>query len=195
MAKTYQQKMQNIKQAIDKRIEKANIEKGLVVLITGDGKGKSTSAFGTAARATGHGLNVKVCQFIKGTWACGERDLLEAAGVEFSVMATGFTWDTQNKETDKQACQKVWQFALKNLQNSNVDMVVLDELTYMLNFDYIDHNEAYQAIKNRPENQHIVITGRGANEALIELADTVSEIKSIKHAFDNGVKAQVGLDY
>jgi len=193
--KTHQQKMQKIKQAIDKRIAKSQTEKGLVVLITGNGKGKSTSAFGTAARATGHGLKVKVCQFIKGTWDCGERDLLEAFDVEFSVMATGFTWDTQNKETDKAACLKVWEFAKQNLTDENVDMVVLDELTYMLNFDYIDADEVYECLKNRPASQHVVITGRGANEALIELADTVSEINNVKHAFDSGIKAQVGLDY
>jgi len=195
MNKTHQQKMQKIKQAIDKRIAKSKIEKGLVILITGNGKGKSTSAFGTAARATGHGLNVKVCQFIKGTWDCGERDLLEAFDVEFSVMATGFTWDTQNKDTDKAACLKVWQFAKKALSNTTVDMVVLDELTYMLNFKYIDAQEVYECLKNRPINQHVIITGRGANEALIELADTVSEINNVKHAFDSGIKAQVGLDY
>ena len=193
--KTHQQKMQKIKQAIDKRIAKSQKEKGLVVLITGNGKGKSTSAFGTAARATGHGLKVKVCQFIKGTWDCGERDLLEAFGVEFSVMATGFTWDTQNKETDQAACQKVWQFAKQNLCDETIDMVVLDELTYMLNFDYINHQEVYECLENRPKHQHVIITGRGANERLIELADTVSEVKNVKHAFDSGIKAQVGLDY
>jgi len=195
MSKTYQQKMEKIKQAIDKRIARAHIEKGLVVLITGNGKGKSTSAFGTAARATGHGLKVKVCQFIKGTWDCGERDLLEAFDVEFSVMATGFTWDTQNKETDKAACQKVWVFAKDALQDESVDMLVLDELTYMINFDYIDTNELYECLSNRPANQHVVITGRGASKDLQTFCDTVSEINNVKHAFDSGVKAQIGLDY
>lgn len=191
----HKKRMQTIKEKVDQRIENAQEERGLLIVITGNGKGKSTSGFGTIARAVGHGLNAAVVQYIKGTWACGERSLLENAGVSFDVMATGFTWNTQDKEQDIAAALKVWQRSKTLLKDSNIDVVLLDELTYMLSYKYLDLDEVIDALNNRPINQHVIITGRACHRSIIELADTVSEIKSIKHAFDTGIKAQKGIDW
>ncbi|MBL4942348.1 MAG: cob(I)yrinic acid a,c-diamide adenosyltransferase [Colwellia sp.] len=191
----HKKRMQSVKEKVDQRIDDAQEERGLIIVITGNGKGKSTSGFGTVARAVGHGLNAAVVQFIKGTWACGERNLLENAGVSFAVMATGFTWNTQDKEQDIDAAQKVWQHSKELLKDDNIDVILLDELTYMLSFKYLDLDEVIDALKNRPINQHVIITGRACHRAIIELADTVSEVQSIKHAFDHGIKAQKGIDW
>jgi len=191
----HKKRMQAMKAKVDQRIDEAQEERGLIIVITGNGKGKSTSGFGTIARAVGHGLTAAVVQFIKGTWACGERNLLENAGVNFDVMATGFTWNTQDKEQDIAAAQQVWKKSKALLQNNKVDVVLLDELTYMVSFKYLDLDEIITSLKNRPANQHVIITGRACHRAIIELADTVSEVQSIKHAFDNGVKAQQGIDW
>lgn len=191
----HKKRMQSVKEKVDQRIDDAQEERGLIIVITGNGKGKSTSGFGTVARAVGHGLNAAVVQFIKGSWACGERNLLESVGVSFDVMATGFTWDTQDKTQDIEAAQKVWQQGKALLKNDKIDVVLLDELTYMLSFKYLDLDEVITALKNRPINQHVIITGRACHRAIIELADTVSEVQSIKHAFDSGVKAQKGIDW
>ncbi|MER2492921.1 cob(I)yrinic acid a,c-diamide adenosyltransferase [Catenovulum sediminis] len=191
----HQARMQRIKEKVDARINQAQEERGIVIVITGNGKGKSTSGFGTVARAVGHGLSASVIQFIKGTWACGERNLLEQNGCQFHVMATGFTWETQNREADIAAAQKVWQEAKRLLADPKTDLILLDELTYMVNYDYIDLDEVIDAIINRPINQHVVITGRGAHRTLLEIADTVSEVQSVKHAFEAGIKAQKGVDW
>lgn len=191
----HKKRMQAVKEKVDQRIDDAQEERGLLIVITGNGKGKSTSGFGTIARAVGHGLNAAVVQYIKGTWACGERSLLENAGVSFDVMATGFTWNTQDKAHDITAAQKVWQRSKALLKDNNVDVVLLDELTYMVAYKYIDLDEVISALNNRPKDQHVIITGRGCHRAIIDLADTVSEVQSIKHAFDNGIKAQKGIDW
>jgi cob(I)alamin adenosyltransferase len=191
----HKQRMQKLKDKVDERIETATDEKGLLIVITGNGKGKSTSGFGTIARAVGHGLNAAVVQYIKGTWACGERNLLENAGVSFSVMGTGFTWNTQDKEKDIAAAQEVWKVSKELLKDKSIDVLLLDEITYMLAYKYIDLEEVLTALKNRPVNQHVIVTGRACHRDVIELADTVSEVQSIKHAFDNGIKAQKGIDW
>jgi len=191
----HKKRMQSVKEKVDQRIDAAQEERGLVIVITGNGKGKSTSGFGTIARAVGHGLNAAVVQYIKGSWACGERNLLENAGVSFEVMATGFTWNTQDKKQDIAAAQKVWQKNKALLKDANLDVLLLDELTYMLSYKYIDLDEVIEALNNRPINQHVIITGRACHRAIIDLADTVSEVQSIKHAFDNGIKAQQGIDW
>lgn len=191
----HKKRMQAVKEKVDQRIDDAQEERGLVIVITGNGKGKSTSGFGTIARAVGHGLNAAVVQYIKGTWACGERNLLENAGVSFDVMATGFTWNTQDKTEDIAAAQKVWQRNKMLLEDDNIDVVLMDELTYMVAYKYIELDEVLTALKNRPKDQHVVITGRACHRAIIDLADTVSEVQSIKHAFDNGIKAQKGIDW
>ncbi|XTZ40298.1 cob(I)yrinic acid a,c-diamide adenosyltransferase [Salmonella enterica] len=191
----YQQRQQRVKEQVDARVAAAQQERGIVIVFTGNGKGKTTAAFGTATRAVGHGKKVGVIQFIKGTWPNGERNLLEPLGVEFQVMATGFTWETQNRDSDTAACLAVWQHALRMLADESLDMVLLDELTYMVAYDYLPLQSVLDALRNRPFNQTVIITGRGCHREIIELADTVSELRPVKHAFDVGVKAQLGIDY
>lgn len=188
-------RMQEQKAKVDERIAAAQEDKGLLLVLTGNGKGKSTSGFGTIARAVGHGLKATVVQYVKGGWECGERNLLEKNGVEFHVMGTGFTWDTQDKETDTQAAQAAWEHSKKLLQDPSIDVVLLDEITYMITYKYIDLDEVVAALNARPKDQHVVITGRACHRAIIEIADTVSEVRPIKHAFDNGIKAQQGIDW
>lgn len=188
-------RQQKIKEQVDAKIAAAQEEKGLLLIITGNGKGKSTSGFGTIARAVGHGLKCSVAQFIKGTWDNGERNLLEKLGVEFQVMATGFTWETQNKTADTEAAQLVWKECKRMLQDDSIDVILFDELTYMVSYGYIDLDEVVEALNNRPKMQSVVITGRGAHRTLIEMADTVSEVKNVKHAFESGVKALKGVDW
>jgi len=191
----HQARQQKVKQQVDARVAAAQDEKGLLLIITGNGKGKSTSGFGTIVRAVGHGLNCSVAQFIKGTWDNGERNLLEKLGVEFQVMATGFTWETQDKELDTQAAQKVWQECKRMLSDASIDVILFDELTYMVSYGYIDLEEVVDALNSRPPMQSVIITGRGAHRTLIEMADTVSEVKNVKHAFDTGIKALKGIDW
>ncbi|TOB60738.1 cob(I)yrinic acid a,c-diamide adenosyltransferase [Vibrio parahaemolyticus] len=188
-------RQQKVKEQVDAKIAAAQDEKGLLLIITGNGKGKSTSGFGTIARAVGHGLKCSVAQFIKGTWDNGERNLLEKLGVEFQVMATGFTWETQNKAADTEAAQLVWKECKRMLQDDSIDVILFDELTYMVSYGYIDLDEVVEALNNRPKMQSVVITGRGAHRTLIEMADTVSEVKNVKHAFESGVKALKGVDW
>lgn len=188
--------MQRKKAHIDKRIAAADIDKGLLVVLTGDGKGKSSSAFGMLARSVGHGLRCGVVQFIKGQWECGEQMLFhDHPLVEFHVMNTGFTWETQDREKDIEAAVATWAHAVALLRDPAVKVVVLDELTYMLTYGYLDPAEVLKALRERPKEQHVIITGRNANEALLEIADTVSEVKDIKHAFNSGVRVQKGIDY
>ncbi|MCC3746180.1 cob(I)yrinic acid a,c-diamide adenosyltransferase [Rouxiella badensis] len=194
-ADRHQQRQQKLKEQVDARIEAAKETRGILIVLTGNGKGKTTGAFGTVTRAVGHGLRAGVIQFIKGEWPNGERNLLEPHGVEFQVMATGFTWETQNKETDTLACQAVWQHGKRMLADSSLDLVVLDELTYMLSFGYLDLQEVIDALNARPARQTVIITGRGCHRDLLELADTVSELRPVKHAFDAGIMAQQGIDW
>lgn len=191
----YQQRQQRVKERVDARVAAAQDERGIVIVFTGNGKGKTTAAFGTATRAVGHGKKVGVIQFIKGTWPNGERNLLEPLGVEFQVMATGFTWETQNRETDTAACLEVWQHAQRMLGDPALDMVLLDELTYMVAYDYLPLEQVLNALRSRPASQTVIITGRGCHKEIIDLADTVSELRPVKHAFEAGVKAQQGIDY
>lgn len=191
----HQQRQQKLKQKVDEKIAAATEERGLILVITGNGKGKSTSGFGTIARAVGHGFSCAVAQFIKGTWDNGERNLLEKLGVEFQVMATGFTWETQNKETDTRAAREVWKECLRLLADPEVDVVLLDELTYMVSYGYIELDEVLAALKSRPGHQSVIITGRAAHRSLIDIADTVSEVRNVKHAFDAGIMARKGVDW
>lgn len=188
--------MQRKKALVDSRIAEATIDKGLLLVLTGNGKGKSSSAFGMLARSVGHGLRCGVVQFIKGQWECGEHLLFHNHPlVEFHVMNTGFTWDTQDREADIRAAQTTWQQAEQLLQNDDIAVVLLDELTYMLTYGYLDAERVLSALRNRPAQQHVIVTGRQANARLIELADTVSEVNDIKHAFNAGVRVQKGIDY
>ncbi len=130
-----------------------------------------------------------------GGWECGERNLLEKNGVEFHVMGTGFTWETQDKDLDKLAAQTAWEHSKTCLQDPSINVVLLDEITYMITYKYIDLDEVIAALNTRPKGQHVVITGRACHRSIIEMADTVSEVRPIKHAFDNGIKAQQGIDW
>lgn len=191
----HKERQQRLKEKVDQRVEQAQKVQGIFQVITGNGKGKSTSGFGVVTRCVGYDKKAAVVQFIKGEWDCGERRLLEKHGVPFAVMKTGFTWDTQNKEADTKAAVETWQQAKTFLADDTIDVVLLDELTYMITYQYLDLDEVLEAIKNRPKMQSVVVTGRAAHRELIEAADTVSEVKNIKHAFDSGVKALEGFDY
>ncbi|QRF10691.1 cob(I)yrinic acid a,c-diamide adenosyltransferase [Klebsiella africana] len=191
----YRERQQRLKDKLDARVAAAQDERGIVMVFTGNGKGKTTAAFGTATRAVGHGKKVGVIQFIKGTWPNGERNLLEPHGVEFQVMATGFTWNTQDRDSDTAACLAVWEHARRMLADDQLDLVLLDELTYMVAYDYLPLESVLSALRERPAHQSVIITGRGCHRDIIELADTVSELRPVKHAFDAGIKAQMGIDY
>lgn len=194
-ADKHKQRQQKLKSAVDEKIAAASDEKRILLVLTGNGKGKSTAGFGTVLRAVGHQQKAAVVQFIKGAWECGERNVLQSLGVPFYVMNTGFTWETQNRESDTQAAEMAWQAAQTYLSDPNINIVLLDELTYMLSYHYLDVDKVIEALENRPEHQHVVITGRSCHRKILELADTVSDIQPVKHAFDEGIKAQVGLDY
>lgn len=191
----YRERQQRLKDKVDARVAAAQDERGIVMVFTGNGKGKTTAAFGTATRAVGHGKKIGVIQFIKGTWPNGERNLLEPHGVEFQVMATGFTWNTQDRDSDTAACLAVWEHARRMLADDQLDLVLLDELTYMVAYDYLPLESVLSALRERPAHQSVIITGRGCHRDIIELADTVSELRPVKHAFDAGIKAQMGIDY
>ncbi|MGM3225757.1 cob(I)yrinic acid a,c-diamide adenosyltransferase [Dickeya zeae] len=191
----HQQRQQRLKEKVDARIAAATDVRGILMVFTGNGKGKTTAAFGTVTRAVGHGLKAGVIQFIKGEWPNGEKNLLQQHGVEFQVMATGFTWDTQNRQTDTEAAQRVWQHGLRMLADDSLDLVVLDELTYMLSYDYLPLNDVMTALQQRPAHQSVIITGRGCHRDLLEMADTVTEMRPVKHAFDAGIQAQQGIDW
>ncbi|MEQ9943718.1 cob(I)yrinic acid a,c-diamide adenosyltransferase [Pectobacterium aroidearum] len=191
----HQQRQQRLKEKVDARIAAANETRGILIVFTGNGKGKTTAAFGTVTRAIGHGLRAGVIQFIKGEWPNGEKNLLQQHGVEFQVMATGFTWETQNRQTDTEAAQHVWQHGKRMLADTQLDLVVLDELTYMISYDYLDLSDVVTALKQRPAGQTVIITGRGCHRDLLEMADTVTEMRPVKHAFDNGIQAQQGIDW
>jgi cob(I)alamin adenosyltransferase len=188
-------RMAKKKAVIDANIAKADKEKGLLLVLTGNGKGKSSSAFGMVARALGHGMKAGVAQFIKSRSDTGEEAFLgKQPGVEWHVLGEGFTWDTQNLERDIATAQKGWEVARRMLADATIQLVVLDELTYLLNYGWLDSATVLADIAARPPMQHVVITGRAASQALIEAADTVSEIADVKHAYRAGVKAQPGVD-
>lgn len=195
-AERHKSRMQQRKALVDAGIARATVERGVVIVLTGDGKGKSSSAFGTAVRALGHGFKVGIVQFIKGTWECGERNILQSLpGVAYHVMGTGFTWETQDAEKDKAAAEACWAESEYLLQDPSIKLVVLDELTYILNYKYLNKDQVLDAIRNRPVDQTVIITGRGAKQYLQDLADTFSEVKAIKHAFQAGVAAQKGIEW
>tara|TARA_B100001059_G_scaffold42466_1_gene34267 strand:+ start:612 stop:1226 length:615 start_codon:yes stop_codon:yes gene_type:complete len=193
----HKKKMQKQKQSIDATIASAVKEQGVVVLLTGDGKGKTSSAFGMVLRALGYGYRVGVVQFIKGEQLSGEELFLknELPEVDFYQMGTGFTWDTQDRSGDIAAAEKTWAVVEPMLKDERYHLVILDEITYMLSFKYLDEDRIINAIKARPKNQSVVLTGRGGGSAIRDIADTVSEVKDIKHAYHSGIKARKGVDF
>ncbi len=189
--------MQKQKAKVDANIEAADTERGVALLLTGNGKGKSSSAFGIVMRALGYGQKVGVVQFIKGEQLSGEELYLKehCPQVDFYQMGTGFTWNTQDRSGDIAAAEKTWAVAAPMLADPSYDVVVLDELTYMIAYDYLDEQMILDAITSRPVEQSVVVTGRGGGARLQEVMDTVSEVKDIKHAFTAGIKARRGVDY
>ena len=191
----YQKRMQRKKEYIDSRIDEANIDKGIIVLLTGNGKGKSSSAMGMICRALGYDMNVALVRFLKGDQQTGEDLFLDNhPNIVSAHMESGFTWDTQDRELDKQKATQTWLEAKKFLANENISVVVLDEITYMINYKYLDESEILLALSNKPKDQHVIITGRAASQALIDVSDTVSEVEDIKHAFRANIRAQKGID-
>jgi cob(I)alamin adenosyltransferase len=191
------EKMKKKKAARDKIIATKTIEKGLVMVHTGKGKGKSTAAFGMIFRALGNDMNVGVVQFVKGKWGTGERKVLEAfpEQVTITAMGDGFTWETQDRQRDIEAAKQAWERAKAMIMDENIHMVLLDELNIVLRYDYLDINEVVEFLKTKPEMKHVIITGRNAKEELMEFADLVTEMTMIKHPFRSGVKAQVGVEF
>ncbi|ACE84180.1 cob(I)yrinic acid a,c-diamide adenosyltransferase [Cellvibrio japonicus] len=196
-AERHKKAMQKQKAKVDASIAAASTERGVAVLLTGNGKGKSSSAFGMVLRALGYGQKVGVVQFIKGAQLSGEELYLknQCPQVELHQMGTGFTWNTQDRSADIAAAEATWQHASRMLADPGYDLVVLDELTYMLGYQYLDEARVLQAIAQRPSEQSVIVTGRGGGTALQELMDTVSEVKDLKHAFKAGIKARQGVDY
>ncbi len=193
----HQAKMERLKASVDRRIEAAQDEKGLLVVHTGAGKGKTTAALGMALRCLGHGMNVAVVQFIKGAIDTAEERILKGFGdqVVFLRMGEGYTWETQDRERDKAVAQEAWAEVEKFLQNPSFSMIVLDELNIAIHHEYVSLEQVLTAVAQRPPMLHVVITGRGAKPELIDAADLVSEMKMIKHPFRNGIKAQKGVEF
>ncbi len=189
--------MEKQKAQVDAGIARAHLERGVAVLLTGNGKGKSSSAFGMVLRALGHGQRVAVVQFIKGQQLSGEEIYLRDRCPEVPLyqMGTGFTWDTQDRSADRAAAQRTWLQAEALLRDPGYDLVVLDELTYMLAFDYLDEQRVLTAIAGRPAEQSVVVTGRGGGRALRDLMDTVAEVRDVKHAYKAGIRARQGVDF
>lgn len=194
--KNHQSRMANKKAVMDAKIAKATEERGVLILLKGNGKGKSSSAFGTMARSVGHGKKCAVIQFIKGRNETGEfKFFRDHPLIDWHVMGHGFTWETQNKEQDIAAAKKAWALAEQLLQDDSYDMLVFDELSYMFKYEYLDVKPVVKALQARPQMQNVMITGRTMSIALQEVADTISVVQDEKHAFRQGVKAQQGIEF
>lgn len=194
-SRRHNERMQRKKALIDEKIAAADSDRGILLLLTGNGKGKSSSAFGMLARALGHGMQVGVAQFIKGRSDTGEEAFFrQQPGVQWHLLGEGFTWETQNLEQDIATARRGWESVRSMLRDESVNLVILDELTYPLKYGWLELDTVLADLATRPSRQHVIITGRGAPEALIDAADTVSEIRDIKHAFRAGVRAQPGVD-
>jgi cob(I)alamin adenosyltransferase len=191
----HRNRMARKKAVVDAAIAQADQDKGLLLVLTGNGKGKSSSAFGMVARSLGYGHKIGVAQFLKSRRDTGEELFLgRQSGVQWHVLGDGFTWDTQNREADIASAKRGWEVARALLTDATLHLVVLDELTYLLNYGYLDEKQVCADLAARPAMQHVVVTGRAAPQCLLELADTVSEIADIKHAFRAGIRAQPGID-
>ncbi len=193
----HHEKMAKKKASRDKLMARKTGAKGLVIVHTGAGKGKSTAAFGMAIRCVGHGMKVGIIQFIKGAWDTAERRILEGFGdlVTFRAMGEGFTWETQDRARDVEAAARAWELASSMLADPSYAMVILDEANVALRYDYLPLEAVLAAIEARPEGQHVVLTGRNAPPPLIEAADLVTEMTMVKHPFKDGIKAQKGVEF
>src|SRR5437868_4743984 len=193
----HSEKMKKKKAARDKIMATKTIEKGLLIIHTGKGKGKSTAAFGMIFRAIGHGMRAGVIQFVKGAWATGERTVLERFPdlVTIKAMGEGFTWETQDRERDIAHSRAAWEEAKRMIADPSYRMVLLDELNIVLRYDYLQLEEILDVLKAKPADKHVIVTGRNARDELIELADLVTEMEQVKHPFRSGVKAQAGIEF
>ncbi|MFT8467362.1 cob(I)yrinic acid a,c-diamide adenosyltransferase [Acetobacter syzygii] len=196
-AARHKEKMRKRKTVQDQEVASKTVEKGLLLVNTGPGKGKSTAAFGLALRMLGYDRRVVVVQFIKGAWHTGERRALERFGdlVEWHSMGEGFTWETQDRARDVAACERAWQVAKQALARPDVALVVLDELNIALRYEYLDIEQVLADIAARPKAQHVVVTGRNARQPLLDAADLVTEMTLVKHHFKVGIKAQEGVEF
>lgn len=196
-ATDHKEKMQRVKASVDRRIEAAKEERGILIVYTGAGKGKTTAALGMVMRCLGHGMKVAVVQFIKGAIDTAEQRVLRDFGdlVTFLRLGEGYTWETQDRERDTKVAMEAWGKAVECLQNPEYAMVMLDELNIAVQHEYIDVADVLEAVRDRPVMQHVVITGRGAKPELLEAADIVSEMKMVKHPFRKGIKAQKGVEF
>lgn len=195
-AQRYRSRMQRQKAIVDAAITRADKSKGLLLVLTGNGKGKSSSAFGMAARALGHGMRVGVAQFIKGRSDTGEEAFFrQQKNIIWHVLGEGFTWDTQDLARDRETARRGWSVVQAMLCDPSIDLLILDELTYPLKFGWLEISEVLTDLQNRSAMQHVVITGRAAPDALCDAADTVTEMHDVKHAFQAGIQAQTGIDY
>ena len=190
-------KMKKKKEARNRILATKTEERGLLIVHTGKGKGKSTAAFGMVFRAIGHGFKVGIVQFVKGAWGTGERDVLEKFPdlVTIKAMGEGFTWDTQDRQRDIAAARAAWETAKEMIVDPSYKMVLLDELNIVLRYDYLSIDEVVTALKAKPRDTHVIVTGRNAKDELIEIADLVTEMTEIKHPFRSGVKAQAGVEF
>lgn len=195
-AEQHRARMQRKKAVVDARIARATIVRGVLIVMKGNGKGKSSSAFGCVARALGHGQRVGVVQFIKGRRETGEHRFFQGHdAVDFHVMGHGFSWETQDAARDGQAAEQAWQVAATMLGEARFNLLVFDEMSYMFKYGHLAVEPVVAALRARPPHQNVIITGRTMHRAIADLADTISEIADLKHAFRNGVKAQVGIEW
>lgn len=191
----HRERMARKKAVVDEKVARADQDKGLILVHTGNGKGKSSSGFGMVARALGHDMRVGVVQFIKGSFSTGEEAFFRRfPEVSYHVMGEGFTWDTQDRERDTEMALHAWDKASAMLRDPQINLVLLDEINIALKYKYIPMDEVIDALANKPFMQHVILTGRGARPELIEIADTVTEMKEIKHAFKAGIRAQQGIE-
>ena len=190
-------KMKKRKEARDKIMAGKTEERGLIIVHTGKGKGKSTAAMGLAVRSIGHGLKVGIVQFVKGAWETGERDVLDKFPdlVTIKAMGEGFTWETQDRERDVAAAGKAWEAAKEMIANPECAMVILDEINIALRYEYLPIGDVLEGLAARPHMLHVVATGRNAHDDMIEAADLVTEVTLIKHPFRSGIKAQEGVEF
>ena len=196
----YRKKMQRRKEVQDQRIADASLEKGLIVVNTGNGKGKTTASLGMVLRSLGHGYKVAIIQFIKGAWEPSEKKAFSVwkdnGQLEFHAMGEGFSWETQDRDRDIEKAQAAWNKALEYIRNPEYKLVLLDEINIAIKLGYLRVEEVLAGIEEKPERNHIILTGRGAPQSLIERADLVTEMSLIKHPFrDQAIKAQPGIEY
>ncbi|MGB5633014.1 MAG: cob(I)yrinic acid a,c-diamide adenosyltransferase [Waterburya sp.] len=194
----YKQKMQRRKEVQEKRLAEKNQEKGLIIVNTGNGKGKTTAALGMVMRSLGHGYKVAIVQFIKGAWEPAEKAVLErwSDQLKFHAMGEGFTWETQDRQRDIEKAAAAWSTSLDYILNPEYRLVLLDEINIALKLGYLDVNSVIEGLSRKPEDSHVILTGRGAPDKLIAIADLVTEMSLIKHPFrEQGIKAQPGIEF